>query len=233
MGPTNWGLAEHAKSWLGRPYWYGVKCQPCTEALLQSKRRQYPRHYTDGRMAAYRKHIAASLMATDCSGLIQGYVQALQNQRERHVPARGWEGRHTDAARSRRGSSMEGWPHRGLRWQRLGDRGARLPLRSGQDAGGSAGLDRLVLLPVHSIRGCRRCRAGILRAGRPHAVPWKSRRRCQGAPATARRSGVCRRGGRRVWRGGRSRRKGIPAGFSVGDGWHRRADNDRRVVVGG
>lgn len=52
-------------------YWYGTHGHKCTEDLLQRKRRQYPSHYTDGRMATYRKHIQAGDSCADCVGAIK------------------------------------------------------------------------------------------------------------------------------------------------------------------
>lgn len=66
-------LREQAR--LKRPYWYGCYYNACTEALLQKKARQYPAHYTEGRMPAYRRHIAAGQIAGDCvNGAIKGAV---------------------------------------------------------------------------------------------------------------------------------------------------------------
>ena len=50
---------EYAKRALaaGWKYWYGTVGYKATQSLLNSKARQYPAHYTAGRMGAYRKHI--------------------------------------------------------------------------------------------------------------------------------------------------------------------------------
>ena len=53
---------------LKRPYWYGTCGYSCTESLLKSKTKQYPAHYTSGRMARYRKDIAANQICGDCVG---------------------------------------------------------------------------------------------------------------------------------------------------------------------
>ena len=42
-------LREQAR--LKRPYWYGTCHYECTESLLARKAKQYPAHYTKGRMA--------------------------------------------------------------------------------------------------------------------------------------------------------------------------------------
>lgn len=66
-------LREQAR--LKRPYWYGCYYNPCTEALLQRKAKQYPSHYTSGRMSTYRKHIASAQIAGDCvNGAIKGAI---------------------------------------------------------------------------------------------------------------------------------------------------------------
>lgn len=66
-------LREQAR--LKRPYWYGCYYNPCTETLLQRKAKQYPAHYTNGRMSTYRKHIAAKQIAGDCvNGAIKGAI---------------------------------------------------------------------------------------------------------------------------------------------------------------
>ncbi len=66
-------LREQAR--LKRPYWYGTYFNPCTEALLQRKKKQYPSHYTEKRMATYRKHIADKQIAGDCvNGAIKGAI---------------------------------------------------------------------------------------------------------------------------------------------------------------
>ena len=73
MSKTNLGLVEHAEKWVGQVYWYGTYCQPCTESRLNAKKKQYPSHYTSGRMATYKKHIQQGKKCTDCVGLIKGY----------------------------------------------------------------------------------------------------------------------------------------------------------------
>lgn len=71
---------EHAE-WLRtqakkkRPYWYGTYYLPCTEALLEKKRRQYPAHYGEDRTARYRQDIADGQICGDCvNGAIKGAV---------------------------------------------------------------------------------------------------------------------------------------------------------------
>ena len=58
---------------LGSPYWYGTCMYRCKESTLESKTKQYPKHYTSGRMDKYREDIAAKRIAADCVGAIKGY----------------------------------------------------------------------------------------------------------------------------------------------------------------
>lgn len=56
-----------------RPYWYGTYYLPCTDALLTTKRRQYPAHYTATRMPRYKADIAAGQICGDCvNGAVKG-----------------------------------------------------------------------------------------------------------------------------------------------------------------
>ena len=74
-------LREQAR--LKRPYWYGTYYKKCTEALLKSKAKQYPEHYTESRMPTYRKHIAAGQICGDCvNGAIKGAVWSELGKRE-------------------------------------------------------------------------------------------------------------------------------------------------------
>lgn len=69
MSKTNIGLVEYAKAQLGRSYWYGCFGQIATEALYNSKKKQYPKFYTAtdyARQYGYRVY--------DCIGLIKGYL---------------------------------------------------------------------------------------------------------------------------------------------------------------
>lgn len=58
---------------VGAKYWYGTCWYAADEALLLRKQKQYPAHYTAGRMSTYRKHIAEGRMVCDCVGLIKGF----------------------------------------------------------------------------------------------------------------------------------------------------------------
>ena len=65
-------FAERAVA-LGAKYWYGTCWYDSSESLLTRKAKQYPPHYTSGRMPTYRKHIAEKCMVCDCVGLIKGF----------------------------------------------------------------------------------------------------------------------------------------------------------------
>jgi hypothetical protein len=69
MAKTNIGLVEYAKAQLGLPYWYGCFGQISTEALYNSKKKQYPSFYT---ATDYKKQYNKKVH--DCIGLIKGYL---------------------------------------------------------------------------------------------------------------------------------------------------------------
>ena len=54
---------------VGAPYWFGTFGQTANAALLENKRKQYPTHYTDARMARYRSDFGKQVF--DCSGLLK------------------------------------------------------------------------------------------------------------------------------------------------------------------
>ncbi len=68
-------LADWAEAALaaGARYWYGTCWYRATDELLARKKRQYPAHYTQTRMAAYESHVTAGRMVCDCVGLIKGF----------------------------------------------------------------------------------------------------------------------------------------------------------------
>lgn len=72
MSKTNTGLVEYAKAQLGKPYWYGTFGNTATQSLLTAKTKQYPGHYTNGRMKKYKSQIGERVH--DCVGLIKGYL---------------------------------------------------------------------------------------------------------------------------------------------------------------
>lgn len=51
-----------------------LDCYECTESLLNSKKAQYPSHYTSDRMPKYRRDIENGEWAADCIGLAKGYM---------------------------------------------------------------------------------------------------------------------------------------------------------------
>ena len=71
---TNEHFVAFLKEMVGRPYWYGTCIYKCTNSLLSRKAKQYPSHYTDGRTATYKKHIAAKEVCADCIGAAKGYA---------------------------------------------------------------------------------------------------------------------------------------------------------------
>ncbi len=72
---TGEGLAAFAEAVFtaGWVYWYGTCGYACTKALLDSKAKQYPKHYMEARAARYRQDIEAGRMCADCVGLIKAY----------------------------------------------------------------------------------------------------------------------------------------------------------------
>ena len=69
MSKTNIGLVEYAKAQLGKPYWYGCFGQIASEALYNTKKKQYPSFYT-----ANDYHKQYGQRVHDCIGLIKGYL---------------------------------------------------------------------------------------------------------------------------------------------------------------
>lgn len=60
----------YAAKWV---YWYGTYGKPCTESLYNSKKKQYPSHYTASRAAGYQRDIAEHRWCADCVGMIKGF----------------------------------------------------------------------------------------------------------------------------------------------------------------
>jgi hypothetical protein len=56
---TSKHFVEFCEKFVGRPYWYGTCIYNCTQSRYEDKAKQYPSHYTAGRAAGYKKHIAA------------------------------------------------------------------------------------------------------------------------------------------------------------------------------
>ena len=68
----DWLIAQ-AKG--GAQYWYGAVYQRATASLLASKRKQYPAHYTSGRMAKYNRDISNGVFVGDCvNGAVKGAI---------------------------------------------------------------------------------------------------------------------------------------------------------------
>lgn len=60
----------------GWVYWYGTYGNPCTLSKYQSKKSQYPTHYTADRTAQYMRHIDEGRICADCVGLIKSFFWA-------------------------------------------------------------------------------------------------------------------------------------------------------------
>lgn len=72
------------RSCVGQPYWYGTYFNKCTNELLSRKAKQYPGHYTSGRMSRYRDDIAKGKIAGDCvGGAIKGAAWSMLGK---HAP---------------------------------------------------------------------------------------------------------------------------------------------------
>lgn len=54
-------------------YWYGTVGYDCSYELYQSKRKQYPKYYTDARESGYMADIKAGATCCDCVGLIKSF----------------------------------------------------------------------------------------------------------------------------------------------------------------
>ncbi len=63
-------LRVYAAKWV---YWYGTYGKKCSKKLYDSKRKQYPSHYGDGRTAGYMKDIAEGRTCADCVGMIKSF----------------------------------------------------------------------------------------------------------------------------------------------------------------
>ena len=63
-------LAVYAAKWV---YWYGTCGYKCTISLFNSKKKQYPDHYTNARESGYKKDISDGKMCADCVGLIKAF----------------------------------------------------------------------------------------------------------------------------------------------------------------
>ena len=57
----------------GWVYWYGTYGRKCTQSLYESKKKQYPSHYTSGRTAGYMRDIREGKWCADCVGMIKSF----------------------------------------------------------------------------------------------------------------------------------------------------------------
>ena len=64
-------LKAYNSGWV---YWYGTYGKLCTQSLYNSKKKQYPKHYTDDRTTKYMKHISEGRYCADCIGLGKAFV---------------------------------------------------------------------------------------------------------------------------------------------------------------
>ena len=55
-------------------YWYGTYGKKCTQSLYNSKKKQYPDHYTSSRTSKYMKQISEGRWCADCIGLGKAFV---------------------------------------------------------------------------------------------------------------------------------------------------------------
>ena len=60
----------YAAKWV---YWYGTYGKKCSKSLYESKKRQYPSHYTADRTSGYMREIAEGRTCADCVGMIKGF----------------------------------------------------------------------------------------------------------------------------------------------------------------
>lgn len=73
---TNIDLVNYCKAQVGRPYWFGTFGLYPTEALWNSKAKQYSRYYTAGRKAKASAYFGAGAAKKchDCIGLYKGFL---------------------------------------------------------------------------------------------------------------------------------------------------------------
>ena len=60
----------YAAKWV---YWYGTYGKKCTQSLYESKKKQYPGHYTAARKAGYMRDISEGKWCADCVGMIKSF----------------------------------------------------------------------------------------------------------------------------------------------------------------
>ncbi len=74
MAASGKGLAEHAKSKKGTPYFYGSKMKILTENFMSAMHAQYPKTVTKAYMALARAKKQVGKINVDCSGLVSSYT---------------------------------------------------------------------------------------------------------------------------------------------------------------
>lgn len=77
MVKTGAGLAKWAADAAAdgkHVYCYGTYMNPFTARKLKEKAKQYPDHYTSDRMATYERFVEEGKIASDCVGVIKGYL---------------------------------------------------------------------------------------------------------------------------------------------------------------
>ena len=57
----------------GWVYWYGTYGRKCTQSLYESKKKQYPSHYTSDRTSGYMRDIREGKWCADCVGMIKSF----------------------------------------------------------------------------------------------------------------------------------------------------------------
>ena len=73
-------------------YWYGTYGKKCSQSLYESKKRQYPGHYTSGRTKGYMRDISEGKTCADCVGMIKSFFwkdgnpEATQKYAANHCP---------------------------------------------------------------------------------------------------------------------------------------------------
>lgn len=70
---TGKGLAEHAKSLIGTPYFYGSKLTVLTPSFMQSMANMYPNIVTKSYINYAIVHNQVGVLNVDCSGVIGSY----------------------------------------------------------------------------------------------------------------------------------------------------------------
>lgn len=69
---TNTQLVKFASQMLDHEYWYGTYCQASSKALLEAKKKQYPKYYDQSKYS--KGWTCDGEKVTDCAGLIKGCV---------------------------------------------------------------------------------------------------------------------------------------------------------------